>query len=174
MIKNIKQNRIVIFLVFLVVFGCSAIKRHNTISKFVTNDDINYLKEDKESDSNSLRKLFKTESQNLLSKSYELILPEPFRLQKEKIDEGVFYNYSFIDSTQIIIFEGAMLFFDIDDYKPDSTFNNRYKKTSIGRVNNKFWRKDIIENVKLYYKNVSAENKPIYDKVLDSVIIKSL
>lgn len=113
-------------------------------------------------------------SQMLLSKTVEMSLPMPFRTQNEKIDEGVFYVYSFVDSTYIIVFEGAMMYFDIDDYIPDKVYYINERVVAVGVKNDKYWRRDVTGRVRVYYNNVSFNKKSFYDDILDSIIVKSL
>lgn len=44
-------------------------------------------------------------------------LPIPFHTQKENYEEGIFYVYSFVDSAYIIVFQGALMEFPIDQYR---------------------------------------------------------
>ena len=111
-------------------------------------------------------------SQNLLSKTVEMKLPMPFRTQHEQMDDGVFYVYSFVDSTYIIVFEGAMMYFDIDNYNPEKVYYINERKVSVGVNNNKYWRRDVIGRVRIYYNNVSSDKKTLYDNILDSIIVK--
>jgi hypothetical protein len=117
---------------------------------------------------------FKLERQKLLSKEVEMQLPIPFHTQKDNYEEGVIYFYSFIDSAYIIVFQGAMMEFPIDKYQAQKTEVKNQKKISVGVENNKFWRKDVFEGVRIYYNNVPANNKGIYDKILDEIKINSL
>lgn len=131
-----------------VIFACSTIKRENVS--------------------------FKLERQKLLSKEIEMQLPVPFRIQKDNYEEGVIYFYSFVDSAYIIVFQGAMVEFSIDRYQVQTTEVKNQRKISIGIENNKFWRKDVLDGIRIYYDNVSAKNKGIYDKILDEIKITSL
>ena len=117
---------------------------------------------------------FQLERQKLLSKEFEMKVPVPFHIQKDNYEEGVIYFYSFVDSVYIIVFQGSMVEFSIDKYESQKTEIKNQKKISVGFENNKFWRKDIFEGVRIYYDNVSAKNKKIYDKVLDEIKISSL
>ena len=117
---------------------------------------------------------FKLERQKLLSKEVEMQLPVPFHTQKDNYEEGVIYFYSFIDSAYIIVFQGSMMEFSIDKYQAQKTEVKNQKKISVGVENNKFWRKDVFEGVRIYYDNVPAKNKGIYDKVLDEIKINPL
>jgi hypothetical protein len=116
---------------------------------------------------------FKLERQKLLSMEVEMQLPVPFHIQKNNYEEGVIYFYTFIDSTYIIIFQGAMVEFPIDKYHAQKIEIKNQKKISIGVENNKFWRKDIFEGVRIYYGNAPLKSKGIYDKVLDGIKINS-
>jgi hypothetical protein len=115
---------------------------------------------------------FKLERQTLLSKEVEMRLPVPFHTQKDNYEEGVIYFYSFVDSAYIIVFQGTMVEFPIDKYQAQKTEIKNQKKISVGIENNKFWRKDVFEGVRIYYDNVPAKNKEIYDKVLDGIKVK--
>lgn len=118
--------------------------------------------------------IFKLERQKLLSKEIEMQLPTPFHTQKENYEEGVIYFYSFIDSAYIIVFQGSMMEFSIDKYQAQKIEVKNQKKISVGIENNKFWRKDVFEGIRIYYDNVSKRNKGIYDKVLDEIKVRSL
>lgn len=117
---------------------------------------------------------FKLERQKLLSKEVEMQLPVPFHIQKCNYEEGVIYCYSFIDSAYVIVLQGTMMEFPIDKYPAQKTEVKNQKKTSVGIENNRFWRKDVFEGVRIYYGNVPARNKRIYDKILDRIKINSL
>lgn len=145
---KIKIHKIVILILGFVLFACSTLKKENVT--------------------------FKLEHLQLLSKEVEMQLPVPFYIQKDNYEEGVIYFYSFVDSAFIIIFQGAMLELPIDRYKPQKTKIKNQIKISTGFENNKFWRKDIYEGVRIYYDNVSSKNKNLYDKVLDEIKISSL
>lgn len=114
---------------------------------------------------------FKIERQKLLSKEIEMRLPIPFHIQKNNYEEGVIYFYSFIDSAYIIAFEGSMMEFSIDKYQAQKIKEKNQKKIYIGVENDKFWRKDVFEGVRIYYDNVPKKSKKIYDKVLDEIKI---
>lgn len=117
---------------------------------------------------------FQTECQKLLSKKFELKLPVPFHSQKDNYEEGVIYLYSFVDSAYIIVFQGSMVEFPIDKYQTQKTEIKNQRKISVGVENNKFWRKDVLEGIRIYYDNVSSKNKEIYDKILDEIKINPL
>lgn len=137
------------FLLFgLVLFACSTIKQEKVT--------------------------FQTECQKLLSKKFELKLPVPFHSQKDNYEEGVIYLYSFVDSAYIIVFQGSMVEFPIDKYQTQKTEIKNQRKISVGVENNKFWRKDVLEGIRIYYDNVSSKNKEIYDKILDEIKINPL
>lgn len=110
---------------------------------------------------------FVLEHQMLLSKEIEMLLPIPFHIQKDNYEEGVIYYYTFPDSAYIVVLQGSMVDFPMDKYHPNKTKVNNKKKTSVGMENNKFWRKDIYEGVRVYYGNVPKRSKRIYDNVLD-------
>lgn len=118
--------------------------------------------------------IFKLERQKLLSKEIEMQLPTPFHTQKENYEEGVICFYSFIDSAYIIVFQGSMMEFSIDKYQAQKIEVKNQKKISVGIENNKFWRKDVFEGIRIYYDNVPKRNKGIYDKVLDEIKVRSL
>ena len=140
-------HKIIILILVFPLFTCSTIKKGNIA--------------------------YKLERQKLLSKEVEMQLPIPFHTQKDNYEEGVIYFYSFIDSAYIIVFQGTMMEFPIDKYHAQKTEVKNQKKISVGVENNKFWRKDVFEGVRIYYDNVPAKNKRIYDKVLDEIKINS-
>lgn len=141
-------HKIIIIVFVFALLGCSIIKKEN-IS-------------------------FKLEHQKLLSKEFEMQLPTPFHIQKDNYEEGVIYFYSFVDSVYIVVFQGSLMEFPIDKYHPQKTEVKNQRKISVGVENNKFWRKDVLDGVRIYYDNVSKRNKRIYDKVLDEIKIRSL
>ena len=96
-----------------------------------------------------------------------MLLPIPFHIQKDNYEEGVIYYYTFPDSAYIVVLQGSMVDFPMDKYPPNKTKVNNKKKTSVGMENNKFWRKDVYEGVRVYYGNVPKRSKRIYDNVLD-------
>ena len=116
----------------------------------------------------------KKESQCLLSKRYEILLPIPFHVQKDNYEEGVIFYYSFTDSAYIIVFEGALMQFSVDRYSPIGQKTIGKKKISYGKKEDRFWRKDIFDGVSVYYDNVHAEQKKVFDKILDNIKVESL
>lgn len=114
------------------------------------------------------------ERQNLLSKGFEMKIPTPFHTQKDNYEEGVIYFYSFIDTAYIIIFQGALMEFPIDQYQPQITKFSNTKKITMGKTDNKYWRKDVLDNIRIYYGNVTSENSAIYDSVLNHIKIVPL
>lgn len=117
---------------------------------------------------------FKKESQCLLSKKYELLLPIPFHVQKDNYEEGVCFFYSFTDSSYIIVFEGALMQFSVDRYSPAGRKTFGDKKISYGKKEDNFWRKDILDGVIVCYDNVYAKQKKVFDKILDNIKLESL
>jgi hypothetical protein len=114
---------------------------------------------------------YKVECQALLSKEFKVKLPQPYHLQKENYEEGVACFYSFADGAYIIVFQGAMMKFTIDNYKPCKKRENKHRMVHSGIHNRKYWRKDIIDGVSVYYDNVTKENKSLYNKILDDISI---
>jgi hypothetical protein len=141
-------HKITFLLVGLVLFGCSTTRKDNIT--------------------------FKLERQKLLSKEFEIKLPVPFHTQKDNYEEGVIYFYSFVDSAYIVVLQGSMVEFTMDKYKVQKTEIQNQKKISVGFENDKFWREDVFEGVRIYYDNVTTKNKKVYDKILDEVKINSL
>lgn len=141
-------NKIIILIFAFALLGCSTIKNENIF--------------------------FKLERQKLLSKEVEMQLPTPFHTQKDNYEEGVIYFYSFVDSAYIIVTQGSLMEFPIDKYHAKKTKEKNKKKISVGIENNKFWRKDVFEGIRIYYDNVPKKNKKIYDKVLDGIKVSSL
>jgi len=117
---------------------------------------------------------FKLERQKLLSKEIEMQLPVPFHIQKDNYEEGIIYFYTFVDSAYIIVFQGAMVEFSVDKRQAQKTEVKKSKTITVGVENNKFWRKDVFYGVRIYYDNVSAKNKSIYDRILDDIKITVL
>ena len=116
----------------------------------------------------------KSESQELLSKKIEIQIPTPFHIQKENYEEGVIYYYSFADSALIVICQGSMVEFPMDKYIVSKTIQRKNTKIFVGEKNNKYWRKDVYEGVRVYYDNVSPNNKKLYDKALNEMKINPL
>jgi hypothetical protein len=67
-----------------------------------------------------------------------------------------------------------MMEFTIDGYQTQKTEFKNQRKTSVGVENNKFWRKDVLEGIRIYYDNVPPKNKEMYDKVWDEIKISPL
>lgn len=121
------------------------------------------------------RTKFQWEKQCLLSKKFEMMLPSPFHRQIDAYGEGVLYIYSFPDTAYVIVHEGYLLELPFDSYCPqiiDET-NIKHKK-KFGFKDNKYWRKDVVDGVNIYYGNVSVNNKIVYDSLLNSVKITTL
>ncbi|OFY13445.1 MAG: hypothetical protein A2X11_12090 [Bacteroidetes bacterium GWE2_42_24] len=141
------MNKIAFLMFGLFIFACSTLKKENVTVKL--------------------------ECQQLLSKKVEMRLPVPFRVQKDNYEEGVIYFYSFVDSAYIIVLQGTMMELLVDKYNPQKIEMRNKRKISVGFENNKFWRKDVFEGVRIYYDNVSLKNKRLYDEVLDKIKISS-
>ena len=101
-------------------------------------------------------------------------MPHPKNKKKDNYEEGIIYFYSFVDSAYIIVFEGALMEFPIDKYQIQYKQTTDQRVISIGIENNKFWRKDVLSGIRIYYDNVSSKNKKKYDKVLDEIKIRPL
>lgn len=141
-------SKIVFLLLGVVILSCSTVKENH--------------------------RYFRNENVGLLSSSIEITLPIPFHAQKSNEYESVSYFYNFTDSAYIIISQGALIEYPIDRYAPEKTRVNNRRKTSIGVKDNKYWRKDVIDNIRIYYGNVSKETKKMYDRILDSTKISPL
>lgn len=103
-----------------------------------------------------------------------MLLPKPFHMQKDNYEEGVIYFYNFIDSAYIIVFQGTMMEFPIDKYQWNGKMAKGNRTIYFGITDNKFWRKDVCEGIRIYYGNVPKKKKELYDKVLDGIKIKPL
>lgn len=117
---------------------------------------------------------FIVDSQNLLSKKFDIQLPEPFLFQKSNYEEGVVYCYSFPNGSYVIVFQGSLMQFPIDNYTSQKQVIQGRKKINTGKINNRFWRKDIFDDVRIYYDNVPGEKKKIFDKILDTIKFEQL
>jgi len=166
---TINNNNVVWVIVLIGFFACG---RVNTKTNKVILDNPIVKSEQRYSlNSKSYRAV---EYKHLLSKSFKMVLRKPYHVQKENYEEGVFYVYSFEDSASIIVFEGAMLTFELEKYLPEKMYKFKNHNIKVGGHNGKFWRIDQYEGIKLFYENVNHENKQFYDNILDSIIIKSL
>lgn len=117
---------------------------------------------------------FIIESQYLLSKKFDIQLPEPFLFQKDNYDEGVVYCYSFSDGSYIIVFQGSLLQFPVDNYMSQKHVIQGRKKINTGKIKDRFWRKDILDDIRIYYNNVPKRKKKIFDMILDTIKIEHL
>ena len=113
----------------------------------------------------------KSERVDLLSKSIVVKMPTPVHSQKDNYEEGVVYIYTFNDGGNIIFYEGALMQFDVDSYKPSAIVNKKGHTIYVGKENNRCWRKDVCKGVQFYYYNVPTENKEKYDMLFDSIKI---
>ncbi len=112
----------------------------------------------------------------LLSCKIELLLPQnEFHIQKDNYEEGVYYILSSRKGAYIIAFEGALM-----DFHPMDTIQefqiSKYKGRTIfkGMNDSLYWRKDKIENIKLYYDRVKPEHIKSFNKIMDSAKIIDL
>lgn len=144
-IMEARTQRLGLLLFALLFFGCSVVKIQ--------------------------RSQFIDERQVLQSKEFKMRIPAPFHLQIENYDEGVIYHYSFVNSVYIIVFQGYLIEFPMDNYNPHKTENTEFRKKSVGIENEKYWRKDVIGNVRVYYNNATNKNKDLYDAVLNNIEI---
>lgn len=114
------------------------------------------------------------DTQRLQSKEFEIHIPAPFRVQKDAGEEGIAYYYSFVDGAIIIVFQGAMTEFAMDRYVPQRTTETSNRKTSVGIKDNKFWRKDVFSNIRIYYFDVPHEHNDTYDRVLNKMKVRPI
>lgn len=140
-----RSQRVGILLFSILFFGCAAVRIQ--------------------------RPQFVDEHQVLLSKEYKLRIPAPFHLQKDNYEEGVIYFYSFVDSVYIIVFQGSLMEFAMDNYSPLKTEIIEDRRSSFGINNDRYWRKDVIGTVRVYYNNATIKNKDLYDAILNNIEI---
>ena len=152
------KNLIIQFVLLLTFLCCKT-----------TQMDACEIKEDSISGTN-----IRIDTQRLLSKEFEIHIPAPFRVQKDADEEGIAYYYSFVDGAIIIVFQGAMTEFAMDRYVPQETTETGNRKTSVGIKDNKYWRKDVFSNIRVYYSDVPHEHKDTYDRVLNEMKVRPI
>lgn len=108
-----------------------------------------------------------------LSSTIILEIPDSLRYKKmtQVYSEGIFYILNFHNQSYIMIIDGGLLKLETDSIM---CLNQNFKLNGcsfIGNKDNKYYRKDIISEIILYYGNVSCEYKPIFDSIFDNIII---
>lgn len=121
---------------------------------------------------------FQDESISLLSCSVLLTLPTPYKIQKENLEEGVFYYILLVDETlprdssYILVADVSMTRFPMDTWEPDSVTQKEDCVVKMGQHNGKYWRKDKRDRINIYYDKVSPENRDKYNRILDELSVK--
>lgn len=114
-------------------------------------------------------------AQELISVTIEMNLPCNYHVSKHNYDEGVFISYAYQDLSYITVFEGHMIELPLlhkkSGYIPQKTDTLSNKISAFGIKDNKYWREDSYNDIRVFYNNVSLEKKSIFDKVLDSFVI---
>lgn len=95
-----------------------------------------------------------------------------------KYEEGKFIDYYYADSSVVTIFVGAMqklpiLSSDLG-YYPQSIDTLENRIIIKGVKNNKCWREDSFNGVRILYDRVTMERQDIYDAILNSFLIEAL
>lgn len=109
---------------------------------------------------------------SLLSKSVTMDLPDKYRKNITKYDEGIFVDYLFPDGASIVIFQGALqktpLLSLKEGYFPERVDTISNKVIYRGVMNGKAWREDHFEQVRIYYCKVPVGEIALYNSILDS------
>lgn len=113
----------------------------------------------------------KRNSIDLLSMRVIMNMPNPIHSNKENYEEGVVYIYTFNDGGGIILYEGALMQFEIDSYKPSVVVNKKEHTIYIGKENDRCWRKDVCKGLRFYYYNVPRNHKKQYDRIFNTMKI---
>ena len=102
---------------------------------------------------------------------YSMDLPlRCVNFQEDRYSEGVIHYYSFIDGGSIIIVEGSLL-----EFPMDNLLRTDYKKVSIKKVDGLWEGVRIIDkksSVRVYFTNVKGKNKKKYISSIDSIILR--
>lgn len=100
-------------------------------------------------------------------------LPCGYKKSIYNYEEGKFIDYSYKDGSIITLFKGALqkmpLLSNDQCYIIDKTDTLSNKTIIRGTRNDKFWREDSFEGVRVYYENVPIDKMDLFDKVLDNL-----
>lgn len=111
----------------------------------------------------------------LISKIATLNLPVKYKKNVTRYDEGIFVDYLFQDGVRITLFQGALQRLPLlpkeQGYVPLRTDTIKNRIIHIGVMDDKSWREDQLEDVRLYYDKVPSDNQKMYDRILDSIFI---
>lgn len=148
MIISIERNSIILML--LLLYGSNILaqvpfRRHNTVTD------------------------------TLISKRVMVSLPDKYKKNVTKYDEGIFVDYLLRDGSAITIFQGALQKVPLltmgNGYNPERIDTIGNKIISKGIKKGKVWREDRFEGIVIYYRNVTFDKRALYDEVLDNLNI---
>jgi len=101
-------------------------------------------------------------------------LPEPYKKKVCNYDEGIFIDYVFQNGSIITLFRGANqklpLLSPQQGYTPIKKKQiNSTRISMIGKKESRYWREDILGEIRILYDKVPMEDKTKYDAILDSI-----
>lgn len=109
----------------------------------------------------------------LLSNRVEIKLPNRYKKKSFTYEEGKFIDYFFLDGARITIFQGSLhgipLLSKEDGYYSQKTDTVSNRITNRGEINDKAWREDKIDGIRIYYDKVPFDRVVLYDSILDSI-----
>lgn len=118
-----------------------------------------------------------TVTDTLISKCITMDLPGKYKRIITKYDEGIFVDYLFQDGASLTIFQGALqntpLLLKVKGYHPQQIDTINKKIIHRGELNNKIWREDQLEGIRIYYDKVPFNKKTLYDCILNEICIRS-
>lgn len=98
-----------------------------------------------------------------------LTVPKPIKIHREQYEEGVVYALSFLKGEVILVCEGSLMQFSVDQYKTLQMKKNSNVVVAEGKNGEKCWRNDAYPKFKICYDNVSRRNKKMFDAILNNV-----
>lgn len=115
------------------------------------------------------------EVDTLLTSLIRIELPCGYKKSIYNFEEGKFIDYSYKDGSIITLFKGALqktpLLANDQCYIVDRTDTLSNKIIIRGTRNDKVWREDSFEGIRVYYEKVPIDKMNIFDKVLDNLSV---
>lgn len=129
-------------------------------------------------DAQSLNEDYSLRTDTVFNSVVSVNLPLGYKQIKTFYDEGVFIDYYYADGSILTLFAGAL------HKTPLLSLNPKYNIQAVdtigarisykGNVGRKKWREDAIENLHIYYDNVPIEKEQVFNRVLESIVIKKI
>ncbi len=118
------------------------------------------------------------EVDTLSSSFIRIELPCGYKKRIYNYEEGKFIDYFYNDGSIVTLFKGAL-------QKTPLLANNKYydinridtlngKVIIRGTINDKVWREDSFEGIRVYYEKVPMDKMNLFDNILNSLLVSKV